>query len=68
MTDDLQFARDVLRMVRHGIANGHIKAREIEFLYADGPKRVSVHQVAGDAIAAIEREMDARAARAVRHD
>lgn len=62
MADDLQFAHDVLRMVRHGIAYGHIKARDVEFLYDDGPKRVSVHELAGDAMRAIERETAARAA------
>lgn len=59
MVDDLKFARDVLNMVVIGIQAGHIRARDVEFLYSDGPKRVSVQQLAADAARKLEREVAA---------
>jgi hypothetical protein len=52
---DLNFARDVLRMIAIGIQQGHIRARDVEFLYSDGPKRVSVHTLAVDAMHKLEQ-------------
>lgn len=46
-------------MVAIGIQAGHIRARDVEFLYSDGPKRVSVHQLAADAMRGLEAEMAA---------
>lgn len=57
MDDQLSFARDVLRAIAIGIHTGHIKARDIEFLYNDGPKRVTVLQLAVDAVHALDAEI-----------
>lgn len=62
MVDALAHARDVLRMIAIGIQQHHIQARDVEFLYADGPKRVSVHRLAVEAMQGLEREIAARPA------
>lgn len=55
MSDSLRFARDVLHMVAVGIHAGHIRARDVEFLYSDGPKRVTVEKLAFDAMCRLEQ-------------
>ena len=60
MADALTHARDVLRMIAIGIQQHHIKARDVEFLYDDGPKRVSVHRLAVEAMQGLELEIAAR--------
>lgn len=58
----LSRARDVLRMIAIGIQQHHIQARDVEFLYDDGPKRVSVHRLAVESMRSLDQEIAARAA------
>jgi hypothetical protein len=60
MPDALNFARDVLHMVAVGIEAGRIRAPDVELLYADGTKRVSVRQLALDAMQGLEAAIAAR--------
>lgn len=43
-------AKDILNAIYIGLRQGVIKSPDIEFLYSDGPKRVPILQLVGEAI------------------
>lgn len=44
-------ATDILKTIRMGLQQGVIRSPDVEFLYSDGPKRVSMAQLVDEAIA-----------------